>query len=97
MIDITDFIVERGGNPDKIRESQKRRGAPVEIVDEIIALFEDHRKTNYEAGTSIGGEINKVQKEIGQIKKNKGDASELLARKEELVRQQSFHRWTTIC
>lgn len=43
MLDVTDFITERGGNPDKIRESQRRRHASVEIVDEIIALFEDHR------------------------------------------------------
>lgn len=44
MLDVTDFIAERGGDPEKIRESQRRRHAPVEIVDEIIALFEDHRK-----------------------------------------------------
>lgn len=45
MLDVIDFIAERGGNPEKIRESQRRRHAPVEIVDEIIALWEDHRKS----------------------------------------------------
>jgi seryl-tRNA synthetase len=29
-------------------------------VDEVIALFEDHRKTQY-AATQINGEINAVQ------------------------------------
>lgn len=47
MLDINDFIAERGGDPEKIRESQRRRYANVEIVDEIIALFEDHRKSTF--------------------------------------------------
>lgn len=41
----TQTVVERGGNPDKIRESQRKRHAPVEAVDEVIAMFEDHRKS----------------------------------------------------
>jgi seryl-tRNA synthetase len=45
MLDVNDFIAERGGNPEKIRESQRRRYASVEVVDEVIALFEDHRKS----------------------------------------------------
>ena len=43
-----DFITERGGEPEKIRESQRKRHAPVEIVDEIIKDFEDHRQSNSE-------------------------------------------------
>jgi seryl-tRNA synthetase len=45
MLDVNDFISERGGDPEKIRESQRRRHANVEIVDEIIALFDDHRRS----------------------------------------------------
>lgn len=45
VLDIQDFIAERGGDPDKIRESQRRRHAPESIVDDIIAKFEDHRKS----------------------------------------------------
>jgi hypothetical protein len=45
MLDVNDFIKERGGDPEKIRESQRRRSAPVEAVDEVIALWEDHRKS----------------------------------------------------
>jgi seryl-tRNA synthetase len=44
MLDINDFIVARGGNPDKIKESQRRRGKPVEIVDQVIEAFEEQRK-----------------------------------------------------
>jgi hypothetical protein len=45
MLDIFDFIVEKGGNPELIKESQRRRNAPVEAVDEVIALYEDHRRS----------------------------------------------------
>lgn len=45
MLDVVDFIKERGGNPDQIRQSQKRRYAPEEAVDEVIALYDDHRKS----------------------------------------------------
>lgn len=45
MLDVSDFIVEKGGDPNKIRESQRRRYAPVEAVDQVIAFFEDHRRS----------------------------------------------------
>lgn len=38
-------VIAEGGNPERIRESQKKRYAPVEAVDEVIALFEDHKKS----------------------------------------------------
>lgn len=43
MLDVNDFITQRGGNPDRIRESQRRRGASVELVDKVIALWEEAR------------------------------------------------------
>jgi len=52
MLDVFDFIVEKGGNPEKIKESQRRRYAPEEAVDEVIALYEDHRKSKYALGSS---------------------------------------------
>jgi seryl-tRNA synthetase len=47
MLEIQDFIKERGGDPEKIKESQRRRYAPVEVVDEVIAMWEDHRKSTF--------------------------------------------------
>lgn len=88
MLDITDFIAERGGDPQRIRESQQRRGESVEIVDEIIHMFEDHRKTNYGA-TQIGSKINDTQKEIGKKKKAKEDAEDLLKQKEALQKEKA--------
>ena len=43
MLDLEDFIEERGGNPQKIKESQRRRGDSVELVDEIINLWKEAR------------------------------------------------------
>jgi len=39
-MDINLFRAAKGGNPDQVRESQRRRYAPVELVDEIIKLDE---------------------------------------------------------
>lgn len=44
MLDLNDFITERGGDPQKIKDSQRRRFAPEETVDEVITLYEEARK-----------------------------------------------------
>ncbi|CAN8095725.1 unnamed protein product [Discula destructiva] len=80
MLDVNDFITERGGNPEKIRESQRRRGASVEVVDDIIASWEDHRKTLYDA-TQLNSKINETQKAISLKKRAKEDADDLLQQK----------------
>jgi seryl-tRNA synthetase len=90
MLDVNDFIKERGGNPEKIKESQRRRHAPEAVVDEVIDMFEDHRKTQYAAGTEMGAKINQVQKDMTANKKNKGDPEEfkkLLQKKDELQKE----------
>lgn len=52
MLDINDLIAERGGDPKRVRESQKRRYASEALVDEVMEMFEDHKKTKY-AGDGI--------------------------------------------
>ncbi|OAA45194.1 seryl-tRNA synthetase [Beauveria brongniartii RCEF 3172] len=89
MLDVNDFIVERGGNPERIRESQRRRFADEAVVDEVIALFEDHRKTQYNA-TQTSSKINEVQKLIGAKKKAKEDATDLLQQKIELEKEKKL-------
>lgn len=44
MLDLSDFIAERGGDPDKLRENQRRRFAPVDIIDDIVQKYENHRQ-----------------------------------------------------
>ena len=48
MLDIADFVTDRGGNPNAIKESQRRRFAREEDVDEVISLYEEARR-----GTSL--------------------------------------------
>ncbi|EFX01289.1 seryl-tRNA synthetase [Grosmannia clavigera kw1407] len=80
MLDVLDLIVERGGNPEAVRESQRRRFAPVEVVDQVIDLWQDHRRTLY-AATQLNAKINEIQKQIGAKKKAKENADELLQQK----------------
>lgn len=47
MLDINLFRVKKGYNPEIICESQRRRFANAELVDEVIGLDEEWRKRNY--------------------------------------------------
>lgn len=84
MLDINYFLTEKGGEPEKIRESQKKRGDSVEIVDEIIADYKNWTKIRFELDEKNKA-INAVQKQIGQKFKAKEDASQLLAEKDKLT------------
>ena len=86
MLDVLDFIAERGGDPKRVRESQRRRFAPEDVVDQVITLYEDHRKTKYEA-QQFNTKINAVQKQIGLLKKAKSSADQELQEKADLERQ----------
>lgn len=44
MLDINDFVADRGGDLNKIRESQRRRYAPESVVEEVLELFEAARR-----------------------------------------------------
>lgn len=44
MLDLADFVTERGGSPNKIKESQRRRFASENVVDEVITLYEEARR-----------------------------------------------------
>ncbi|KAL9943808.1 Cytosolic seryl-tRNA synthetase [Verticillium nonalfalfae] len=87
MLDALDFIAERGGDPEKIRESQRQRGDPVELVDEVIALWQEARSEQYKV-TQFNAQIGAVQKEIGQRRKNKVDDADLQVKKTDLQKQQ---------
>jgi seryl-tRNA synthetase len=86
MIEVQDLIKERGGDPEKVKASLKKRYAPTEIVDEVIALWQDAYQTRYKA-SQVGAKINATQKEIGQLKKAKQDAQHLLDQKVALEKE----------
>ncbi|KAG8990170.1 Cytosolic seryl-tRNA synthetase, partial [Tulasnella sp. 427] len=82
-IDILDLITEKGGNPETVKESQRKRGESVELVDEVIEMYQAWVKSE----STLNKQTNALQKEIGAKKKAKEDASELLGQKEGLDAQ----------
>lgn len=44
-LDVLSFIDNKGGNAEAIRESQRKRGDSVELVDEIIQMYVDWVKS----------------------------------------------------
>ncbi|KAJ1899138.1 Cytosolic seryl-tRNA synthetase [Kickxella alabastrina] len=83
MLDINLFQAEKGGNPELIRESQRRRNAKPEIVDEIIEQYQEWTDVKFRLDET-NRSINSVQKDIGKKMKAKEDASDLLSKKKEL-------------
>lgn len=83
MLDILLFREERGNDPERIRESQRRRFASVELVDEVIKLDKEWRQRQYEVD-NIRKEVNKVQDGIKKKKMAKEDPAELLVEKSRL-------------
>ena len=46
-LDVLHFIDNKGGNAEEIRESQRKRGLSVELVDEVIQMYADWVKCEY--------------------------------------------------
>lgn len=44
MLDLADFVKDRGGDPNKIKESQRKRFAQEDVVDEVVTLYEEARR-----------------------------------------------------
>lgn len=80
MLDLNDFNKDRGGNPEKIKESQRRRHADETLVDKVIEQWQAHRKLQYDAD-ELRRELKKLQKSIGERMKAKEDAKDLLEQK----------------
>ncbi|CAG8800543.1 5830_t:CDS:2, partial [Racocetra persica] len=74
---------DKGGNPELIKESQRKRGASVELVDQVISLYDEWRTVRYDLD-QVKKQQNALQKQIAQKIKDKADASELIKEKESL-------------
>ncbi|KAA0065494.1 hypothetical protein IC582_030181 [Cucumis melo] len=82
MLDINLFREEKGNNPEIIRESQRRRFANVELVDEVIKLDKEWRQRQFEL-ENLRKEFNKINKQIAQLRIAGEDASERIKDTEE--------------
>ncbi|CAL1709891.1 unnamed protein product [Somion occarium] len=90
-LDVLQFIDNKGGNAEEIRESQRKRGLSVELVDEVIQMYTDWVKMDFEAST-LSKQVNAVQKQIAAKKKAKENADELVAKKKEIDAQVAAKR-----
>lgn len=82
-LDIVQFREYAGGNPEIVRESQRRRFESVEIVDDIIATDEKWREC-VAAIDNIKKEKNKIQKEVGKKMKAKEPCEDMIAQVKKL-------------
>ncbi|KAG7968553.1 hypothetical protein I3843_08G160200 [Carya illinoinensis] len=82
MLDINLFRVEKGGNPDVIRESQRRRFANVDLVDEVIKLDKEWRQLQFEV-ENLRKEFNKINKQIAQLRIAGKDTTDMIKNTEE--------------
>lgn len=80
-IDINNLRVDRGGDPEKVKEWQRKRFAKVEIVDECVEK-DNLWRTVVSTIDNLKKEKNAVQKEIGKhMKAKEQPPPELLERK----------------
>ncbi|XP_062084729.1 serine--tRNA ligase [Humulus lupulus] len=77
MLDINLFREEKGNNPEIIRESQRRRFANVEIVDEVIKLDKEWRQRQFEL-EGLRKDFNKINKLVAQLRIKGEDATEMI-------------------
>jgi len=83
MLDINLFRAEKGGDPEIIRESQRRRYADVSLVDKVVQLDADWRNARYNLD-QLKREFNALNKQIAELRKAKQDATELQEKSKQL-------------
>ncbi|KAA8495425.1 Serine--tRNA ligase, cytoplasmic [Porphyridium purpureum] len=72
MLELQLFRTDKGGDPEKVRESQRRRFKDVGLVDKVIELDEAHLKVRKEAD-NLRKDMNEKSKMVGKLKKEKKD------------------------
>ncbi|CAO1618982.1 unnamed protein product [Sympodiomycopsis kandeliae] len=91
MIDLTLLQEDKGGDPRVVRDSQAKRGAPAELVDEVLELYKDWTRSDFELNGLLK-DTNAVQKEITAKKKAKESADAELEKKKVLDKKVADHR-----
>lgn len=77
MLDINLFREEKGGNPELVRESQRRRYASVQVVDDVIRLDKEWRQRQFEL-EALRKDFNRINKEVARLKISGNDATEMI-------------------
>jgi len=90
-ISIENFREDKGGNPELVRESERRRFRDPKTVDQVIELDQQWIKAQYNTEQKKK-EINLIQKDVTERKKaskGKDTCDELLAKKGELEKEEA--------
>ncbi|KAI3966479.1 hypothetical protein MKW92_024367, partial [Papaver armeniacum] len=82
MLDINLFREDKGGNPETIRESQRRRFTSVELVNEVIRLDKEWRRRQFELD-NLRKDLNKMNKQVGKLRNSGEDATGKIKSSEE--------------
>lgn len=82
------FREDKGGNPELVRESQRKRGKPVEDVDRVIALDREWVKLRFDVD-ELNKQAKQLQVQIAEKMKAKqaGEAEPLVAQRVQLVKE----------
>ncbi|KAF9014161.1 hypothetical protein BDQ17DRAFT_1342195 [Cyathus striatus] len=85
-LDILHFIDSKGGNAQEIRDSQRKRNLSVELVDEVIQMYSEWVKMDFDTA-ALRKKVNEIQKQISAKKKAKESADDLVAEKKSIDAQ----------
>ncbi|KAA8545099.1 hypothetical protein F0562_019883 [Nyssa sinensis] len=86
MLDLNLFREDKGHNPEIVRESQRRRFANVDLVDEVIRLDKEWRQRQFELD-NLRKDFNKINKAVAKLRIAGEDASEMIKNTEENKQQ----------
>ncbi len=86
MIDLLQLQPEKGGDPSIVRASQKKRGAPEEIVEDVLALYKEWTQLDFQLN-QLQRDTNAVHKDITAKRKAKENADDLMEKKKDIDRQ----------
>ncbi|RZC68449.1 hypothetical protein C5167_031677 [Papaver somniferum] len=90
MLDINIFREDKGGNPEIICESQRRRFGSVELVDEVIRLDKEWRQRQFELD-NLRKDLNKINKQVRKLM-NSGEGATGKIKSSESVNSQKQQR-----
>ncbi|GAA5854441.1 hypothetical protein JCM8547_001823 [Rhodosporidiobolus lusitaniae] len=85
-IDLILLQDDKGGDLKSVIESQKKRGAPDELVTDVLAQYKEWTQTQFQA-QQLQKDVNVLKKELGAKMKAKENADDLKAKKAEIDAQ----------
>ncbi|KAN0059627.1 Cytosolic seryl-tRNA synthetase [Thecaphora frezii] len=83
MIDLSMLQPDKGGDPQLVKDSQRKRGASEELVDQVLDMYKNWVALQKEID-AIRRQVNTTQAEITKKRKAKENADEEMKKKKEL-------------